>query len=111
MRRFGAPPGRIPGRRVSALTVAILPLVDSLAEIEDLLAHKERGAGTDAERRAARHLVGRLHDNGREADTEATSVHPRYALTHLIHVFLALGGGLLATAASDTAKIAGTLSV
>ena len=93
------------------MTAAILPGVDSLREIDDLVAHEGRGPGTDAERRAARHLVTRLRDMGREAGTEATSVHPRYALTHLIHALMALGGGLLATADFDGARLAGTLVV
>jgi hypothetical protein len=80
------------------LTDAILRGVDPLVEIEELVAHDGRFPGTDAERRAAHHLAQRLRDLGREADTEAISVHPRYALTHLIHALLALAGGLLATA-------------
>src|SRR5687768_11496840 len=111
MRRFGTPAGRFPIRRVSRVTAAILPQMDSLAEIEHLVAHESRAPGTDAERRAARHLVGRLRDLGREAGTEATSVHPRYALTHLIHVVMALCGGLLATAEDDAARLAGMLVV
>ncbi|MEA2480163.1 MAG: hypothetical protein QOJ07_2085 [Thermoleophilaceae bacterium] len=81
--------------------------MDALAEIEGLTAHHGRLAGTDAERRAARHLVGRLRDQGRDAGTEAISVHPNYALTHLIHAVLAIGGGLLAT----SIPLAGTLVV
>jgi hypothetical protein len=72
--------------------------VDPRAEIDALVAHEGRWPGTDAERRAARHLVDRLRDMGREAGVEATSVLPRYPLTHLIHALLAIGGGLLATA-------------
>jgi peptidase M28-like protein len=86
-----------------------LTAVDPLTEIEDLVAHEERGPGTDAERRAARHLVGRLRAIGRDAGTEATSVLPKYALTHLIHTFLALGGSLIAaTADSDVPRLVGT---
>src|SRR5829696_4659784 len=77
---------------------AILPRVDPQAEIEGLVAHEGRWPGTDAERRAANHLADRLRDIGREASTEATSVHPRYALTHLLHALMAIGGGLAATA-------------
>jgi hypothetical protein len=81
--------------------------VDPLAEIDDLVAHEGRVAGSDAERRAARHLVAKLRDIGRDAGTEATRVHPRFALTHLIHAVLAIVGGLLAT----TEPLAGTLVV
>src|SRR3954466_15008861 len=101
-----------PAVRSHRLSVGILSEVEPLAEIEGLVAHEGRGPGTDAERRAARHVAGRLRDLGREASTEATSVHPRYALTHLIHVLAALIGSLLAaTGDSDAAKLAGTLVV
>lgn len=65
-------------------------------EIEGLVAFDGRGAGTDSERRAAEHLVGRLRALGREAETEPTSVWPNYALTHLIHALLAIVGSVLA---------------
>jgi hypothetical protein len=81
--------------------------VDPVAEIEDLAAHEGRWPGTDAERRAARHVAGRLRDIGRDATTEAIGVHPRYPLTHLIHALLAIGGGVLATAQ----PLAGTIVV
>jgi hypothetical protein len=89
------------------MTDAILPGVDPLAEIEDLVAHDGRWPGTDAERRAARHLVGRLRDLGRDAGVEATSVHPNYPLAHLIHAILAIGGGVLAS----QQPLAGTIVV
>ncbi|MEA2443807.1 MAG: hypothetical protein QOJ12_1099, partial [Thermoleophilales bacterium] len=81
--------------------------MDPLAEIDGIVANEGRWPGTDAERRTARHLVARLRDQGREAGTEATSIHPNYAATHLIHALLAIGGGLLATAQ----PLAGTLVV
>jgi hypothetical protein len=97
---------------VRRLTVAILAPVDALTEIEDLVAHDGRAPGTDAERRAARHLVGRLRAIGREAGTEATSVRPAFALTHLIHAFLALAGSLVAaTAHSGVPRLVGTAVV
>src|SRR5215213_1185729 len=99
------------GRGVSERAAAILAAVDPLAEIEDLVAHEDRAPGTDAERRAARHLAARIEDLGREVRTEATSVLPRYALTHLIHALLALVGGLAATADSAAARIGGTVAV
>jgi hypothetical protein len=71
--------------------------VDALTEIEDLVAHEKRGPGTDAERRAARDLVDRLRDLGRDADTETTLVRPYYSLAHLIHALLAIAGGVLST--------------
>ena len=90
---------------------AILAAVDPLDEIDALVAHHGRGPGTDAERRAARHLAGRLDQLGRDAATEATVVRPRYALTHLIHVVVAIAGGLAAAGGDDTLRLAGTAAV
>jgi hypothetical protein len=81
--------------------------VDSLAEIEDLCAHERRAPGTDAERRAAGDLADALKALGRTTQTEATSVHPNYAITHLVHALLGIGGGLLAA----SQPLAGTLIV
>jgi hypothetical protein len=98
------------------------PAVDALREIEELVGFQGRVAGTDAERRAAEHLAGRLRDLGREAEVEPISVHPSWALTHLLHALLAvvgsvlsvpapaLGVGLLAFAALSTlGDLTGTL--
>ena len=69
--------------------------IDAMREIEDLVEFEGRGPGTDAERRAARHLEDRLSELGREAEIEPTSVHPNYALTHAIHALLAIVGSVL----------------
>src|SRR5829696_843900 len=98
-----------PDRRVGSLTLAILARVDQRAEIEVLVSHQGRGPGTDAERRAAVHLRDRLEDIGRDARTETALVHPRYALTHLIHATLAVAGGLVATSDNQTARLVGTI--
>lgn len=66
--------------------------IDPLREIEDLVAFEGRWPGTDAERRAAAHLVGRLEALGREAETEPTSIYPSYPVTHAIHAFIAIVG-------------------
>ena len=71
--------------------------MDALTEIEDLVTHEKRGPGTDAERRAARDLVARLRDLGRDAGAETTLVRPYYSLAHLIHAILAIAGGVLST--------------
>lgn len=69
--------------------------VEAIREIEALVAFEGRGAGTDAERRAARHLADRLRELGREAEIEPIAVWPNYALTHLIHAVLAVVGSLI----------------
>ena len=53
-------------------------------------------AGTDAERRAAVHLRGRLASLGRDADLQPISVRPRFGLTHAIHAFVAIVGSVAA---------------
>ncbi len=69
--------------------------IDPMKEIEDLVAFDGRWAGTDAERRAALHLEGRLNALGREAEVEPTSVHPNYAVTHAIHALIGIVGSVL----------------
>jgi peptidase M28-like protein len=74
--------------------------VDAAARIElirDLCSFEGRGPGTDAERRAANMLAGRLRRIGRQVAIEPTFVHPQYALVHLIHAALAIAGSLVAT--------------
>ena len=44
--------------------------IDPMQEIEDLVAFDGRWPGTDAERRAALHLEGRLNALGRDAEVE-----------------------------------------
>jgi hypothetical protein len=69
--------------------------IEVTREIEELAGFEGRWAGTDAERRAARHLAERLQELGREVDTEPTSVYPNYAITHAIHALLAIVGSVL----------------
>jgi hypothetical protein len=64
-------------------------------EIERLVEFEGRGPGTDAERRAAAHLVERLRELGREADTEPTEVWPNWPMTYAVHVALAVVGSVV----------------
>lgn len=76
------------------------PPVDSAGRLElirELCSFKGRGPGTDAERRAAGMLAGRLRRIGRRAEIEPTFVHPQYAIVHFIHAALAIAGSVLAT--------------
>ena len=61
-----------------------------LAEIE------RRGAGTDAERRAARSLGEELAASGREVAIEPFWCRPNWALAHVWHAALGLLGSLVA---------------
>jgi hypothetical protein len=65
--------------------------------IRELCSFKERGPGTDAERRAANMLAGRLRGSGRRADIEPFYAHPQYPVVHLIHALMGVAGSLIAT--------------
>src|SRR5829696_9034968 len=65
--------------------------------IRELCSFDGRGPGTDAERRAANMLTGRLRGMGRRAEIEPFFAHPQYAVVHLIHAALGIAGSLLAT--------------
>jgi len=74
--------------------------VDAAGRIElirELCSFKGRGPGTDAERRAAKMLAGRLRGMSRKVEIEPTLVHPQYAVVHLLHAVLAIAGSVLAT--------------
>ncbi len=68
--------------------------IDTREEIEALVAHEGRAAGTDAERRAADHLGRRLRALGRAGELEPTVVRPRFALTHALHAVVAVVGSV-----------------
>jgi len=70
--------------------------VDPLRDIEALVEHRGRAPGTDAERRAARHLERRLTEAGREAEIEPFDVRPRWPLVHLMHAFAGIAGSIVA---------------
>lgn len=54
-----------------------------------------RGAGTDAERRAARWLAGQVRTRRREVQLETFWCRPNWALAHAWHCLVALAGSLL----------------
>jgi Peptidase family M28 len=66
--------------------------------IRELCSIEGRGPGTDAERRAANMLAGRLRGMGRRAEIEPTFVHPQYALVYALHAAVAVAGSVVATA-------------
>ena len=75
--------------------------IDAFAEAEALV--DEFGArppGSDAERRAAQHLEGRLEGLGRDVHLEGFSVWPQWATGYAINAGLAVVGGVLAVYAA-----------
>jgi hypothetical protein len=70
-------------------------MIEPLREIEALVEFDGRWPGTDAERRAAGHLVERLRSLGREAELEPTRVRPGYPVTHTIHALLGIAGSVV----------------
>src|SRR5918999_1187026 len=91
-------------RGVTRRTLARVPQaywrrMDPLREIDALVEHEGRWPGTDAERRAARHLEERLAEMGRDVELEPTSVWPNYPVTHVIHALLAIAGSVLSVGA------------
>src|SRR3954449_13328567 len=64
-------------------------------EIDSLAAIGPRRAGSEAERRAARHIEKRLQDLGRDAWLEPTRVRPAFWLSHLIHAVAGIVGSVL----------------
>jgi hypothetical protein len=65
--------------------------------IRELCSIEGRGPGTDAERRAANMLAGRLKGMGRRVEVEPFFAHPQYAVVHMLHAAIAVAGSVLAT--------------
>jgi low affinity Fe/Cu permease len=62
-------------------------------ELDELTEVAPRRAGSEGERRAARHLQQRLEARGREAELEPTRVRPNFGLAHALHA----GTGVVAS--------------
>jgi Peptidase family M28 len=77
--------------------------VDGVQDLDDLTKISPRRAGSEAERRAARHLEQRLQALGREARAEPTRVRPDVGLTGAIHA----AAGVVASVLSVYAPLAG----
>ena len=69
---------------------------DPVAAVAALAAIDGRGPGTDAERRAARLLAGRLRALGLDPVTETAWVRPQWALAHAFALGVAVAGSLVA---------------
>lgn len=64
-------------------------------EIEDLVDLGRRGPGSDAERRAAHHLEGRLRALGREVEVEPIEVRPAHQVAYAVPILVSLAASLL----------------
>jgi Peptidase family M28 len=75
--------------------------MDAFAEAETLVDEfGPRAPGSDAERRAAQHLAGRLKELGREAHIEAFSVWPHWASGYAINAGIAIVGSVVAVSSA-----------
>ena len=70
----------------------------TLDTIDELCSFENRLAGTDAERRAANRVAGRLRSIRRRVDVEPTYVHPQAPLVWAAHAAIAFAGSLVAVA-------------
>ncbi|MGI8632262.1 MAG: M28 family peptidase [Solirubrobacterales bacterium] len=70
-------------------------VADRIELLSELTASGPRGAGTDAERRAANLLAGRLRSLGRRAEIEPIRSHRNAPFIYAIHIALALAAGLV----------------
>jgi Peptidase family M28 len=75
--------------------------MDAFAEAEALVDEfGPRPPGSDAERRAAQHLCGRLEGLGREAHVEAFSVWPAWAIGYAINAGIAIVGSVVSVSSA-----------
>jgi hypothetical protein len=70
--------------------------LDPLAELDALVGVGRRAPGSDAERRAARHLHDRLEELGRPAEIEPFAAYPNWPLAYLLLASASIGASVLA---------------
>jgi hypothetical protein len=80
-------------------------MMDARTEIERLVAFTGRAPGSDAERRAAQHLRGRLESLGREAQVEPAWIRPGWPLAHTAYALMGVVASVAATGAPPAAAI------
>src|SRR4051794_27119406 len=81
-------------------------MIDPHAEIEELVAFRGRGPGTDAERRAAQHLRSRLEELDRDVEVEPTWIWPNWPLAHTMYAVVGIMASIVATAVPLAGAIA-----
>ncbi len=81
-------------------------MIDAFAEAEALVDEfGPRPPGSDAERRAARHLAARLEGLGREVETETFAVWPAWATSYAINAIVAIIGSVIAVSSGTLGTI------
>jgi len=76
-------------------------VIDAFAEAEALVDEfGPRPPGSDAERRAARHLADRLEGLGRQVETETFAVWPAWATGYAINAIVAIVGSVAAVSSA-----------
>ncbi len=80
-------------------------VIDARDEIEALVGFHERGPGTDAERRAAKHLRERLADLGREAEVEPTWIRPNWPVAYTAYALFGVVASIVSTGAATAGAI------
>src|SRR4051812_21466704 len=80
-------------------------VIDAREEIDELVAFKGRGPGTDAERRAAQHLRARLAEIGRDTDFEPTWIRPNWPLAYTGYALFGVVGSIAASASGTAGAI------
>jgi hypothetical protein len=70
--------------------------LDPLAELDALVGVGRRAPGSDAERRAARHLHDRLDSLGRTASIEPFAAYPNWPFAHLLLASASIAASVLA---------------
>ncbi|MEA2448827.1 MAG: hypothetical protein QOG63_759 [Thermoleophilaceae bacterium] len=86
-------------------------MIDTRREIEQLVAFRGRGPGTDAERRAAAHLRRRLESLGRDAEVESTWIRPAWPLAHTGYALTGVVASVVSTAAPTIGLIAAAVAL
>src|SRR5689334_11352238 len=86
-------------------------MIQAREEIEDLVAFEDRGPGSDAERRAAQHLRGRLEALGRDADVEATWIRPNWPLAYTGYALLGIVASIVSTASAVAAIVLAAIAL
>src|SRR5579864_7817479 len=69
--------------------------MEAIEIVEGLAGFAKRGAGTDAERRAAAWLASELSRDGEDAAIETFWCRPNWAMTHALHAALGVAGSLV----------------
>ena len=82
-------------------------VINATEEIRGLLEFEGRGPGTDAERRAAKHLRARLESIGRSAETDPVWIRANWPLAWTGYVLFGVVASVISTAAAIAGAVIG----